>query len=100
MVRKSAAIMWRVAYCLIAEQHIHVGHNLHEVVLEELADERRREVQAKQFVVFGRMLCHFQYGLQRDCQEETLDGRMTPDFDVIKRISEEASNGTSQHTMV
>lgn len=61
------------AYRLIAEQHIHVGHDLHEVVLEELTDERRREVHAKQLVVFRRMLRHFQDGLQRDGQEETLE---------------------------
>lgn len=62
-----------LAYRLIAEQHINVGHNLHEVVLEELADEGRGEVQAKQLVIFRRMLGHFQHGLQRDGQEETLE---------------------------
>lgn len=64
-----------LAYCLIAEQHINVGHNLHEVVLEELADEGCREVQAKRLVIFRSMLCHFQDGLQRDSQEKTLEGR-------------------------
>lgn len=61
------------AYCLIAEQDINVGHNLYEVVLEELADEWCREVQAKQLVIFRGMLCHFQDGLQRDSQEKTLE---------------------------
>lgn len=70
--------IWRLhceslVYRLIAEQHINVGHNLHEVILEELADEGRREVQAKQLVIFRRMLRHFQDGLQRDGQEETLE---------------------------
>lgn len=49
-----------------------MGHNLHEVILEELADEGRREVQAKQLVIFRRVLGHLQHGLQRDSQEETL----------------------------
>ena len=63
-----------VAYRFIAKQHVNVGHDLHEVVLEKLADEGRREVQAEQLVIFRGMLCHFQNGLQRDSQEETLEG--------------------------
>ena len=68
---------WRInrakaAYRLIAEQHVDVGHDLHEVVLEELADEGCREIQAKQLVVFRSVLCNFQDGLQGDGQEETL----------------------------
>lgn len=62
-----------LAYCLIAEQHIDVGHNLHEVILEELTDEGRGEVQAKQLVLFRRMFRHFQDGLHRHGQEETLE---------------------------
>lgn len=57
---------------LVAKQHINIGHNLHEVILEELADEGRREVQAKQLVIFRCVLGHLQHGLQRDSQEETL----------------------------
>lgn len=67
--------MRTVAYCLIAKQHINVGHNLHEVILKELADEGRREVHAKELVIFGSMLRYFQDGLQGDSQEETLEGR-------------------------
>lgn len=58
---------------LITEQYIHVGQNLHEVILEKLADEGCREVQAKQLVIIRGMLRHFQDGLHRDCQEETLE---------------------------
>lgn len=61
-----------LTYCLVAKQHVDVRHDLHEVVLEELADEGRREVQAKQLVIFRRMLGHLQYGLQRHGEEETL----------------------------
>lgn len=64
-----------LTYRLIAEQHVNVGHNLHEVVLEELADEGCGEVQAKHLVIFRRMFRHFQDGLEGDCQEETLRGR-------------------------
>lgn len=60
---------------LVAEQHVNVGHDLHEVVLEELADEGCGEVQAKHLVIFGRVLRHFQDGLEGDGQEETLGGR-------------------------
>ena len=66
--------MESLSYRLVAEQHIDIGHDLHEVVLEELADEGCREVQAKQLVVFRRMPRHFQDGLQRDSQEEALEG--------------------------
>lgn len=72
-----------LAYCLIAEQHINIGHNLHEVVLEELADEGCREVQAKQLVIFRCVLCHFQDGLQRHSQKETLEGRNDTESTLI-----------------
>lgn len=62
-----------LTYCLIAKQYVDVGHNLHKVILEELADEGCREVQAKQLVIFRCMLRHFQDGLQGDSQEETLE---------------------------
>ena len=64
-----------VPHRLVTEQHIDVGHDPHEVVLEELADEGRREVQAEQLVIFRRVLRHFQDGLHRDGEEETLEGR-------------------------
>lgn len=63
-----------VAYCLIAKQHINVGHNLHEVILKELTDEGRREVHAEQLVIVRSVLRYFQDGLQGDSQEETLQG--------------------------
>lgn len=50
-------------YRLVAKQHVHIGHDLHEVILEKLGDKRRRQVQAKQLVGFGGMLGHFQDGL-------------------------------------
>lgn len=58
---------------LITKQYVYVGQNLHEVILEKLADEGCREVQAKQLVIIRGMLRHFQDGLHRDCQEETLE---------------------------
>lgn len=70
-------------YHLVAEQHIHVGHDQHEVILEKLRDKRRRQVQAKHLVGFRGMLRHFQDGLHRNGQEKSLDGnrrRLTTDL--------------------
>ena len=63
-----------LTYRLVPEQNVHVGHDLHEAVLEELGDEGSGEVQAEHLVVLGRVLGHLQDGLQGDRQEETLGG--------------------------
>lgn len=61
-------------YRLVAKQHIDVGHDLHEAVLEKLGDKRRRQVQAKQLVAFRGMLGHLQDGLHRNGQKKSLEG--------------------------
>lgn len=59
-------------YRLVAKQDIDVGHDLHEVILEKLRDKRRGQVQTEELVSFRGMLRHFQDGLHRNGQEETL----------------------------
>ena len=66
-----------VTHRLIAEQHVDVGHDLHQVLLEELADERRREVHAEHLVVLGRVLGHLEDRLRGHRQEETLKQQTT-----------------------
>ena len=62
-------------YRLVAEQHVHIGHDLHEGIFEELRDEGSGEIQSEQLVVLRSVFGHFQYGLQRHRQEETLRRR-------------------------
>ena len=57
---------------LVAKQDVDVGHDLHQVLLEELADERRREVHAEHLVVIRHMLGHLEDRLRGHRQEETL----------------------------
>lgn len=59
-------------YCLVAEQDVDVRHDLHQRLFEELADERCREVQTEDFVVFRGMLRHLEDRLRGHGQEETL----------------------------
>ena len=66
------AFLHTATHRLVAEQDVDVGHDLHQVLLEELADERRREVHAEHLVVLGRVLGHLEDGLRRHRQEETL----------------------------
>lgn len=40
-----------VSYRLVAKQDVHVWHDLHQGLLEELTDERRGEVHAEDLVV-------------------------------------------------
>lgn len=61
-------------YRLVAKQHIDVGHDQHEVILEKLRDKGRGQIQTKQLVCFRGMLRHFHNGLHGDSQEETLGG--------------------------
>ena len=83
--------MWAcLTYRLVPEQDVHVGHDLHEAVLEELGDEGSGEVQAEHLVVLGCVLGHLQDGLQGDRQEETLRrnhgklmGRFTRAEDIL-----------------
>lgn len=60
-------------YRLVAKQNIHVGDDQHEVILEKLRNKRRGQVQTKELVGFRGMLRHFQDGLHRNGQEETLE---------------------------
>lgn len=69
-------------YRLVAKQHVDVGHDLHEVVLEKLGDKRRGQVQAKQLVGVGGVLRHRQDGLHRNSQEEPLRTRQTTGITV------------------
>ena len=61
----------------IAEHNVHVGHDLHERLLEELADEGRLQVQAEDLVVLRSVLGHLQNGLWRHSQEKALQGGET-----------------------
>lgn len=83
-----------MAYCLIAEEDIDVGHDLHQVVLEELADEGGGEIHAEQLVAFRRVLRHLQDGLQGDGQEETLRGTKTSNVLLL------TSGVSEQHTVM
>lgn len=48
------------SYRLVAEQDVHVWHDLHQGLLEELADEGRREVHAEDLVILRGVLGHLQ----------------------------------------
>lgn len=63
----------KLFYRLVAKQHVHVGHHLHEAILEKLRDKRRGQVQAKQLVAFRGVLGHLQDGLHGNGQEKSLE---------------------------
>ena len=61
-------------YRLVAKQDVDVRHDLHQGLLKELADERRWEVHAEDFVVIWSVLRHLQDRIRGHGQEKTLKG--------------------------
>lgn len=61
-----------LTYRLVAEQDVDIRHDLHQGLFEELADERRREIHAEDFVVFGSVFRHLEDRLRGHRQEESL----------------------------
>lgn len=69
---------------LIAKKDIHVGHNLHHGLLEELRDEGSRQIQAEDLVVLRGVFGHLQYGLHGHSEEKTLRDKN----DQVKTLSQ------------
>lgn len=72
-------------YRLIAKQDVDIRHDLHQGLLEELADERRWEVHAEDLVVFWSMLCHLQDWLHGHSQEKSLETRTVFIYIMLKQ---------------
>ena len=77
---------------LVRNQDIDVRHDLVETFLEELSNERRRQVQNERLVLGGRLLSQSQNGLNGDSQmvaadvEELCVLDLLPDLGLLQMV--------------
>lgn len=57
---------------LISKEDVNIRHDFHQGSLEELANERCRQIQSEDLVLLSGILSHFQYWLWGHCKKKAL----------------------------